>query len=163
MTPCARHIGSGSGAGWYGLTCGAQTGSCAPWWRAMRKSIHGTPPQGGDTLFPTVHQSQHGNVHAGFLLSGDLVGTVADLHLVASGRAQQSDIKVEVGGLLQATVVHGAGRCQPDHHLHQVCTGTRRHSDKGICAGKQASRHLQHIHELAGMQTTRVTSIHTLA
>ncbi len=65
------------------------------------------------------------------LHTGELAEAAADLHLVAKGQAQQGDIKVEVGGLLMATVVHGAGSRLPEYHLHQVCTGKGRCLDKG--------------------------------
>ena len=45
------------------------------------------------------------------------------LHVVAGRGAQQRDIKVEVGWLLLAAIIHCAGRCEPHEHLQQICTG----------------------------------------
>ncbi len=43
------------------------------------------------------------------------------LHLAAGGRAQQSHVKVEVGWLLLAALIHCASGCHPDNYLEQVC------------------------------------------
>ena len=44
------------------------------------------------------------------------------LHLIAGGRAQEGNIKVEVGRLLDAALVDGASWRDPHNHLEQVCT-----------------------------------------
>ena len=43
------------------------------------------------------------------------------LHLIAGGGAQEGDIEVEVGRLLDAALVNGASWRDPHNHLEQVC------------------------------------------
>ena len=43
------------------------------------------------------------------------------LHLIAGGGAQEGDIKVEVGRLLDAALVDSASWRDPHNHLEEVC------------------------------------------
>ena len=47
---------------------------------------------------------------------------MTDLHLVAKGWAQEGNVKVQISGLLNTTVIDSASWGHPHEQLHHVCT-----------------------------------------